>query len=50
MRPQARREERREKREAAKNSDIRPWVSIGEAAQLALSKIAKNMQDAKDKQ
>jgi hypothetical protein len=27
----------------AKNSDIRPWISIGEAAQLALSKIEHDM-------
>jgi len=49
MKPQERREDRRDKREPAKNSDIRPWISVGEAAHLALSKIAKNMQDAKDK-
>jgi len=26
------------------NADIRPWISIGEAAQLALSKIEHDMQ------
>lgn len=34
------REARREKRER-NNADIRPWVHIGEAAELALSKIIK---------
>ena len=27
----------------AKNSDIRPWISIGEAADLAVSKIEHDM-------
>lgn len=42
-----RRDEFRPKREPAKNSDIRPWISVGEAAELALSKIIKTMQDAR---
>lgn len=34
-------------RQAENNADIRPWISAGEAAQLALSMIAANMERAK---
>lgn len=41
-------EARREKRER-NNSDIRPWVSIGEAAELALSKMLSDKKKADSK-
>lgn len=43
------REDRREERNVARNnSDIRPWISIGEAASIALSGIEKKKREAKD--
>jgi hypothetical protein len=43
--------ERREERAAARhrntdNADIRPWIQVGEAAELALSAIEQKMREA----
>ncbi len=42
---QERREARKAEREQRNNADIRPWVSIGEAAEIALSGIVKKKED-----